>query len=62
MLFFTVLVMGIGAALPYSPAAHFFGLVPLPAIYWAWIAGFLVLYAVLTHTVKNWFFRKFGVD
>jgi len=62
MLFFTVLVMGIGAALPYSPAAHFFGLVPLPAIYWAWIAGFLVVYCALTHTVKNWFFKKFGVD
>jgi Mg2+-importing ATPase len=62
MLFFTLLVMGIGVALPYSPAAHFFGLVPLPAIYWAWIAGFLVIYCGLTHTVKNWFFRKFGVD
>ena len=62
MLFFTLLVMAIGIALPYSPAAHFFGLVPLPAIYWAWIAGFLVLYCALTHTVKNWFFKKFGVD
>jgi Mg2+-importing ATPase len=62
MLFFTILVMAIGAALPYSPAAHFFGLVPLPAIYWAWIAGFLVAYSLLTHTVKTWFFKRFGVD
>ena len=25
---------------------------PLPPIYWAWIAGFLVAYCVLTHVVK----------
>ncbi|MGD0728253.1 MAG: magnesium-translocating P-type ATPase [Spirochaetia bacterium] len=62
MLFFTLLVMAIGAALPYSPLAGFLGLVPLPAIYWAWIAGFLVIYCGLTHLVKTWFFRKFGVD
>ncbi len=62
MLSFTLLVMAIGVALPYSPLARFLGFVPLPAIYWAWIAGFLVLYCVLTHTVKSWFFRRFGVD
>ena len=43
-------------------SAHFFGLVPLPAIYWAWIAGFLVIYCGLTHFVKTWFFKRFGVD
>jgi P-type Mg2+ transporter len=62
MLFFTLLVMAIGVALPYSPLADFLGFVPLPAVYWAWIAGFLVLYCTLTHFVKSWFFRKFGVD
>ena len=62
MFFFTFLVMAIGVALPYSPFAGFFGFVPLPAIYWVWIAGFLVLYCGLTHVVKTWFFKKFGVD
>ena len=62
MLFFTLLVMAMGVALPYSPIAGFLGFVPLPAIYWVWIAGFLVLYCGLTHVVKTWFFRKFGVD
>jgi Mg2+-importing ATPase len=62
MIFFTLLVMAIGVALPYTPFARFFGFVPLPAIYWAWIAAFLVLYCALTHFVKSWFFRKFGVD
>jgi P-type Mg2+ transporter len=62
MLFFTLLVMAIGVALPYSPLASFLGFVPLPAIYWAWIAAFLVLYCTITHRVKTWFFGKFGVD
>jgi Mg2+-importing ATPase len=62
MLFFTLLVMGVGAYLPYSPLAGPLGFVPLPAIFWAWIAGFLVLYSVITHVVKAWFFHKYGVD
>jgi Mg2+-importing ATPase len=62
MFFFTFLVMGIGAFLPYSPLAGLLGLVPLPAIYWAWIAGFLLAYCVITHFVKTWFFHTFGVD
>ncbi|HTP58483.1 MAG TPA: magnesium-translocating P-type ATPase [Spirochaetia bacterium] len=62
MFFFTFLVMGIGAYLPYSPVAGALGFVPLPAIYWAWIGGFLVLYCAITHFVKSWFFHKFGVD
>ncbi|MGA2976880.1 MAG: magnesium-translocating P-type ATPase [Spirochaetia bacterium] len=63
MLFFTLLVMAIGVALPYiPPLANLLGFVPLPAIYWAWIAGFLVIYCALTHFVKTWFFKRFGVD
>ena len=62
MLFFTLLIMAIAAALPYTPLAHTLGFVPLPAIYWAWIGGFLVAYCVLTHVVKSWFFKRFGVD
>jgi Mg2+-importing ATPase len=60
--FFTLLVMGAAAWLPYSPLAGILGFVPLPAVYWAWIAGFLLLYCVLTHFVKSRFFRRFGVD
>jgi Mg2+-importing ATPase len=59
---FTLLIMAVAAYLPYSPLASILGFVPLPAIYWAWIAGFLVLYCLLTHFVKTWFFRRFGVD
>jgi Mg2+-importing ATPase len=62
MLFTTVLVMIAGAALPYLPVGAYFELVPLPLSYWWWILGFLLCYAVITHTVKRWFIRKFGTD
>jgi Mg2+-importing ATPase len=38
------------------------GLVALPGSYFVWLLGFLLAYAVLTHTVKRWFSRRFGVD
>jgi Mg2+-importing ATPase len=62
LIFTTVLIMAIGSYLPYSPFAHQLGLVPLPASFWAWMALFIFLYSVLTHSVKVWFFRKFGID
>jgi len=58
----TLIIMGVGAWLPYSPFAAALGMVPLPAVYWAWIGGFLVTYALLTHLVKSWFFKRFGGD
>lgn len=58
----TLLIMLIGAWLPYSPFAVYLGMVPLPALYWIWIMGFLIAYSVLTNFVKNWFFKRFGGD
>ena len=62
LIFTTVIVMAIGSYLPYSPWAHYFGLVPLPASFWAFMALFIFLYSVLTHSVKVWYFNKFGID
>ena len=56
----TLSIMAAAVFLPYSPLAPFLGFVPLPPIYWAWIAGFLLAYGVLTHRVKRWFTKKFG--
>jgi len=56
----TLLVMAAGAWLPYSPFAADLGMVPLPAVYWGWIAAFLLAYATLTHFAKTWFFKRFG--
>jgi Mg2+-importing ATPase len=62
MTFTTLSVMAIGCWLPFSPLAHFLGFVPLPKVFFLWMAGFLVTYSVLTHTVKMWFMRRFGLD
>jgi P-type Mg2+ transporter len=56
----TMLIMAIGAWLPYSPFAESLGFVPLPHVFWVWIIMFLVSYSVLTHFVKVWFHKKFG--
>ena len=60
MTFTTLLIMLIGAWLPYSPFAKDFGFVPLPLTYWLWIFGFLISYSIITHKVKVWFLNKFG--
>ena len=62
LLLTTMIVMIAGAALPYLPIGGYFGFVPLPASFWIWIAGFLLCYSVLTHSVKVWFHRKYGID
>jgi Mg2+-importing ATPase len=56
----TLLVMAIGAVLPYSPVAGALGMVPLPALFWPFCLAYLVLYSVLTHAVKVWFHKKYG--
>lgn len=58
----TLTIMAVGSWLPYSPFAEALGMVPLPPIYWAWIALFLFAYALLTHIGKTWFFNRFGGD
>ena len=62
MLFTTLVIMAIGVWLPFSPLAHFLGFTPLPPVFFLWLAGFLLAYSVLTHTVKMWFIRRFGID
>ena len=59
MILASLLVMGIGIWLPYSPIAGILGLVPLPYIYWLWIAAFLLTYSIITHKVKCWFLKHY---
>ena len=56
----TLTIMAIGAWLPYSPFADGLGMVPLPPVFWVWIAFFLLSYSVLTHIIKTWFFNRYG--
>ena len=58
----TLSVMGLAAYLPFSPIAHYLGFVRLPASYWLWMLATLVAYVALTHTVKTFFIRRFGID
>ena len=54
--------MALGAWLPFSPVARYLGFVPLPPVFFLWLAAFLLAYGVLTHNVKMWFYRRFGTD
>jgi Mg2+-importing ATPase len=60
MILTTLLVMTIAIWLPYSSIASLFGLVPLPPVYFSWIAAFLLAYGIMSHAVKTWFFKHFG--
>jgi Mg2+-importing ATPase len=62
MLFTTISIMAIGCWLPYSPFASWLGFTPLPPVFFVWMLAFLVAYSVLTHLVKSWFIKRFGVD
>ncbi len=54
----TILIMGIGVWLPFSPMAHALGFVRLPGLYWPLLALTLVCYMGLTQVIKAWLFRK----
>jgi Mg2+-importing ATPase len=54
----TLLIMGIGAVLPFSPLAQFLGFVPLPWQFWPFLLATLVCYVGLTQFVKLWLLKK----
>jgi Mg2+-importing ATPase len=54
----TVVIMAVGAYLPYSPLAATLGFVPLPASYWPLLVLTLGLYVGLTQVVKTWLLKR----
>jgi Mg2+-importing ATPase len=54
----TILIMSIGAILPYSPLAGPLGFVPLPWKFWPLLALTLVCYVGLTQMIKTWMVKK----
>jgi len=54
----TILIMLIGAVLPYSPLAGPLGFVPLPWQFWPLLALTLVCYVGLTQIIKSWMIKK----
>jgi Mg2+-importing ATPase len=55
-------VMVIGLVIPFTGFAHRIDFVPLPALYFAWLAGILLVYGILAQTVKNVFIRRYGFN
>ena len=60
LLLTSIAIVAVGAYLPFSPLAGLLGFVPLPPLYWLFLAGMLALYVGLTQVVKVWFIRRFG--
>jgi Mg2+-importing ATPase len=56
----SLIIVAVGAWLTVSPLAGTLGFVPLPPLYWLYLAIMLLGYAILTQVVKTWFIRRFG--
>jgi Mg2+-importing ATPase len=54
----SILIMFIGAILPFSPLAKPLGFVPLPWQFWPILATTLVCYIGLTQLIKMWLVKK----
>lgn len=57
----TIIICVVGITLPFTWAGGALGFVPLPWLYWPLVAAMLLSYAILTHLVKRWFVRRWGM-
>jgi Mg2+-importing ATPase len=57
----TIVVCAVGIALPFTWVGEQLGFTTLPQAYWFILAGTLLSYATLTHLVKTWFMRRWGM-
>ena len=57
----SIIISLVGIALPFTWAGAALGMVPLPRLYWPLVVATLLSYAVLTHVVKRWFVRRWGM-
>jgi P-type Mg2+ transporter len=58
----SLLVAAAGIAIPFSWLGSVLGFVRLPQTYWIALCFILLSYAILTHLMKTWFVRRFGLD
>jgi hypothetical protein len=47
--------------MPFTWLGAALGFVPLPWLYWPLVASMMLSYAILTHLVKVWFVRRWGM-
>jgi Mg2+-importing ATPase len=57
----TIIICAVGIALPFTWAGSALGFTPLSWPYWPLVTAMLFAYAVLTHFVKAWFVRRWGL-
>ncbi|MGJ0393528.1 MAG: magnesium-translocating P-type ATPase [Methylocystis sp.] len=57
----TIIICAIGVTLPFTWAGSVLGFTPLPVSYWPLVTAMLLTYATLTHIVKIWFIRRWGL-
>jgi Mg2+-importing ATPase len=57
----TIVIASIGAIIPYTGLGATLGFQPLPWRYWPLVAAMLFTYAAITHRVKGWFVRRWGM-
>jgi Mg2+-importing ATPase len=57
----TIIICAVGIALPYTWVGSVLGFTPLPTLYWPLVTAVLLTYAILTHLVKVWFIRRWGL-
>lgn len=57
----SLIISTIGVALPFTPIGEALKFTPLPPLYWPILAGTLVVYAILTQTVKVQFVKRWSL-
>jgi len=57
----TVLIVTIGALIPYTFIGGMLGFEPLPALYWPLVTVMMLAYAAMTQVVKDRFARRWGM-
>jgi P-type Mg2+ transporter len=57
----TIIICVVGITLPFTWAGGALGFTALPWLYWPLVAAMLVSYAILTHLIKLWFVRRWGM-
>jgi Mg2+-importing ATPase len=56
-----VVICLVGILLTALPFGAWFGFVPLPPVFWAFLVAIIIAYMALTQFVKTWMVRRFGL-
>ena len=62
LLIATLSIVAIGCYLPFSPLAGALKFSPLPLLYWGILSIMIVIYFILTQTIKTWFNRRYQTE